>query len=106
LLLEGPKGSSFLAASLSSAAELTEDNVDTAATNDVCWGIWSALAAAFSHFQELGPELELLGSRCNADLTDDQMDALWAQARLALDSLASFIPSLVARGCPDSAGGE
>jgi hypothetical protein len=35
-------------------------------------GTRSALAAVVSHF----PEVELLGSRCNVDLMEDQMDAL------------------------------
>jgi hypothetical protein len=30
-----------------------------------------------SHFPELRTELVLLGSRHNADLTDDRVDALW-----------------------------
>jgi hypothetical protein len=37
------------------------------------------LATALSHFLELGTELELLGSVCNADLMEDQVDALWTQ---------------------------
>jgi hypothetical protein len=37
------------------------------------------LATALSHFLELGAELELLGSRCNVDLTEDHVDALWTQ---------------------------
>jgi hypothetical protein len=38
LVLDGPRGTSSLATSLSSAVELIEDCVDAAATNRVCWG--------------------------------------------------------------------
>jgi hypothetical protein len=34
------------------------------------------LAATLSHFLELGAELKLLGSRCNAGLTEDQTNTL------------------------------
>jgi hypothetical protein len=53
-----------------------------------------------SHFLKL----ELLGSECNADLTKDEADALWTKVRLASDSLASYVPSLVARGPSDRVG--
>jgi hypothetical protein len=43
------------------------------------------LTASLSHFLELGPELELLGSEHNADLTEGQLDALWAQTCQASD---------------------
>jgi hypothetical protein len=64
------------------------------------------LVATLSHFPEFETELELLQSGRNADLTEDQVDALWTQARQASESLASFIPSLVACGSPDSMGEE
>jgi hypothetical protein len=65
------------------------------AANRVHWDTWSTLAAALSRFSELGTELELLGSGRNADLTEDQVDALWTQA-LGL-RLASIVrPSI---GC-------
>jgi hypothetical protein len=35
------------------------------------------LAALVLHFPEWEPELELLGSGRNADLAEDQVDALW-----------------------------
>jgi hypothetical protein len=76
LVLKGPDGTSSLMVSLSSVVELIEDRVDTAAANGVRWGTRPVLAAALSHFLELGAELELLGSGCNADLTEDQVDAL------------------------------
>jgi hypothetical protein len=69
-------GLSSLAASLSMVAELLEGRIDTMAANGVRWGTQSALVVALSHFPELKSELELLESRRNADLTDDQFDAL------------------------------
>jgi hypothetical protein len=62
-VLERADESSSLAASLFSAAELLEDRIDTTVNNGVCWGTWSALVAALSHFLEFGTKLELLGSR-------------------------------------------
>jgi hypothetical protein len=69
----------FLATSLSSVAELIEGCVDIAAANGVRWGTMSALATALSHFPKLETELELLGSGCNVDLTEDQVDDLGTQ---------------------------
>jgi hypothetical protein len=65
-------GLSSLVASLSMVAELLEGRIDIMAANGVRWGTRSALVVALSHF----PELELLESRRNADLTNDQFDAL------------------------------
>jgi hypothetical protein len=76
MLLEQADRPSSLAAPLSSIVELFESRIDAAAGNGGCWGTQSALAATLSHFLELGAELELLGSRCNADLTEDQTNAL------------------------------
>jgi hypothetical protein len=104
LVLERADGTSSLAASLSSAVELIEDCIDVVAVNGVCWGTWSALPATVSHFPELGNEMELLGSEHNTDLMEDQLDALWNQARQASDSLASFVPPLVAHDSPYGAG--
>jgi hypothetical protein len=56
----------------------------------------SVLAATMSYFPELKSDLELLESRCNADLTEDEADALWTQVHMDLDSLALYVPSLVA----------
>jgi hypothetical protein len=39
-------------------------------------GTLSMLAAALSHFLELGTEIELLRSERNGDLTEDQVDAV------------------------------
>jgi hypothetical protein len=55
--------------------KLLEGRIDATVANGVHWGTQSALVAALSHFPELGPELELLGSGCNAGLTEDQVDA-------------------------------
>jgi hypothetical protein len=46
----------------------------------------------------------MLGSGHNRDMIEDQVDALWTQAHLASDSLASYIPPLVVRGSLDGTG--
>jgi hypothetical protein len=74
LVLERPDGTSSLEASLSSSTELIEDHIDAVAANGVCWGTWSALAAALSYLLELGTELELLGPGRNVDLPDGRSD--------------------------------
>jgi hypothetical protein len=61
---------------LSSAVEQIEDRVNTATANGVRWGTRSRLAAALSHFPKMEVELELIGSRHNVDLAEDQVDAL------------------------------
>jgi hypothetical protein len=76
LVLDNTDGLSSLAASMSMMVELLEGWIDTAAANGVRWGNCSALVASLSHFLELKSELELLGSRHNADLTEDLADAL------------------------------
>jgi hypothetical protein len=60
-----------------------------------------ALVAALLHFLELEPELELLGSGHNVNLTEDQADAHWAQVRAASDWLALHVPPSVAHSPPD-----
>jgi hypothetical protein len=60
------------------------------------------LAATVSHF----PEIELLGSRCNTNLTEDQVDTLWTQTCQASKSLTVFIPPSIARGSLDDMGEE
>jgi hypothetical protein len=69
LVLKGSNEASSLAVSLSSATDLIEGCVNVEAANGVYWGAQLALTAALSHFPELEPELELLGSRYNVDLT-------------------------------------
>jgi hypothetical protein len=59
------------------------------------------LVAAVSHFPELKPELELLWSGHNTYLTEDEADVVWTRVHVALGSLASYVPSSVARGPPD-----
>jgi hypothetical protein len=71
LVLGNVDGPSSLATSLSLVVESFESWVDIAAANGVCWGTRSTLVATLSHFLELKSELELLGSGCNVDLTDD-----------------------------------
>jgi hypothetical protein len=76
LVLGNVDGPSSLAASLSMVAELFKGRIETAVANGVYWGSRSTLVAALTHFPELKSELELHGSRRNADLTGDQVDAL------------------------------
>jgi hypothetical protein len=97
-------GSSSLAASPSMVVELLKGRLDIAATNGVHWGTQSVLVASMLHFMKLKSELELLVSGRNADLTDDQADALWPQVSAVSDSLASLVPSSIARNPPDDAG--
>jgi hypothetical protein len=106
MVLDGASGPSSLAASLSSVVELLEGCIDAATTNGVPWGTQSAFVAALWHFQEWGPEQELLGSGCNMELSENQVDAFSTQARLTSDSLASYILPLVARDSPDGVGVE
>jgi hypothetical protein len=94
---------SSLAASLSMAVELLEGWVDFAAANGVRWGTRSALVAALSHFLKLDTELELLESGCNADLTENKVDALWTCVHMASDSLVSHVFPSGARSPPDDA---
>jgi hypothetical protein len=76
LVLNNTDAPSFLAASLSMVVELIEGRINTVASSGVRQGTQSVLVAALSHFPELNSELELLGSRCNADLREDQADSL------------------------------
>jgi hypothetical protein len=85
-------------------AELLEGRIDTVVVNGVHWGAQSALVATLSHFLELNFELQLLGFRRNADLADEQADALWLLVSMASDSLASLVPSSIARDPLDDAG--
>jgi hypothetical protein len=106
LVLGGPTGTSSLAASLSLVLELIEGRVDATAANGVCWGAWSVLTTALSHFLELEIELELLGSGSNVDLTEGQLDALWTQMHRASKWLTSCIPPSVAHDPPDDTWNE
>jgi hypothetical protein len=62
------------------------------------------LVATLSHFPELKSELELLRSGHNADLVEDQADALWPLVDAASNLLALLIPSSVAHDPPDGTG--
>jgi hypothetical protein len=66
----------LLATSLSAVVELLEGWIDVVTANGVRWGTRFALVAALSPFPELEAKHELLGSGCNVDLIDDQVDAL------------------------------
>jgi hypothetical protein len=65
-----------------------------------------ALIADLSHFPELEPELELLGSGYNVDLTEGQVEAFWAWTCQASESLSPWVPPSAARNPPDGAGGR
>jgi hypothetical protein len=70
-----------LAAMLSSAIELIDNCITTVIANGVHWRTWSALVTAMSHFPKREVELELLGSGCNADLIEDQVDVFCTRMR-------------------------
>jgi hypothetical protein len=70
-VLDNVDESSSLVASLSAVVELLKGRFDTTTAKGVSWGTRSALVATLSHFPVLEAELELLGSGCFADLTDD-----------------------------------
>jgi hypothetical protein len=95
-VLDGADGPSSLVASLSMVVELLEDRVNVVAANGVCWGTRSTLVAILLHVLEFETELELLRSRSNMNLVDDQVGALWTQAHLDSDSLATQVLPLVA----------
>jgi hypothetical protein len=101
LILGDASGSSSLAMSLVMVAEEVEKRVNVATTNGVWWGTQSTLVAALSHFPKLEPELELLGSEQDADLSDGQTDALWPLVSVASNSLASLVPSSLAHDPPN-----
>jgi hypothetical protein len=104
LVLDNINMSSSLAASLSTVVELLEGQINTMAANGVHWQTQSALVATLSHFSELETELELLGSGCNADLTDDHTDALMIWVRAASNLLATHVPPSVVRHPFDNVG--
>jgi hypothetical protein len=100
-VLGNADGLSSLATSLSMVAELLEGRTDTVSTNGVCWGTQSTLVAALLHFLELKFELELHGFGRNADLTDDQLNALWPVVSVTSDSPESLVPSSIVCNPPD-----
>jgi hypothetical protein len=86
------------------AMELLEGRIDVAAANGVHWGSRSTLITVVLHFPELKTELEVLGSRCSTDMTEDEVDALWIRVLVASDLLASHIASSVAHNPPYGTG--
>jgi hypothetical protein len=101
LILGDTNGSSSLVASLSMMAYEVEKWVNAMAANGVRWGTRSALVTALSYFPELEPELELLRFGQDIDLSGSQADVLCPLVSMALDSLASLIPSSLARDPSD-----
>jgi hypothetical protein len=101
MALDNADGSSSLEESLSTAVELLEGWVDATAANGVYWGTRSMLVTALSHISELDAKLELLGSGCNVDLMEDEVDALWTRVRATSNSLASHVLPSVAHIPPD-----
>jgi hypothetical protein len=59
------------------------------------------LVATVSHFPELDADLDVLESGRSKGLTEDEVGALMSLVCAAADSLASHVPSLVARNPPD-----
>jgi hypothetical protein len=59
------------------------------------------LVVVLSNFSKLETELELLGSGRGADLSDDEVDALWPLVSMASDSLGSLVPSSLDHDSPD-----
>jgi hypothetical protein len=103
-VLGGNDGLSSLAASVSTAAEVLDGRIDATTANMVRWGTHSALVATVSHFLELKTEVEVFGSGCNADLSEDEVDAFWTWVRATVDLLVSYVPSSVAHNPPGGAG--
>jgi hypothetical protein len=76
-VLGSADGPSSLVASMSVVALLPEGRIDATTANGVYWGSYSALDDAMSHFLVLETELEVLRSRCNTNMIEDEVDALW-----------------------------
>jgi hypothetical protein len=104
LVLDDVGGSSLMAASMSAVMEHLEGWIDVVAANGVRWGSCSTLVATVSHFPELDTDLEVLGSRHDAGLIEDDVNALCSWVCATADSLASHIPSSVAHNPLDSTG--
>jgi hypothetical protein len=76
LVLGSINGPSALVMSMFTAVELLESQIKAGAANRVCWGACSILVAVVLHFPELDADLEVLGSRRNVGLMEDEADAL------------------------------
>jgi hypothetical protein len=85
-------------------AKLLNGRIDATAADGVHWEPRSALVATVSHFPELKAKLEVFVSRHSTDLMKDEADVLWTRVRVASDSLASYVPSSIARNPPNGAG--
>jgi hypothetical protein len=81
-VLGGVDGPSSLVTSMSVVAKLLGNQFD---------------ASTMSHFLELDADMEVLESGHSVGLTDDEVDALWSCVHPVVDSLASRVPSSVAR---------
>jgi hypothetical protein len=103
-MLDNTDGPSSLAASICTAVDLLESRIEAATTNGIRWVFCSALVAIVSHLTELMSKLELLMFGRNADLTEDEVDALWTRVRAASDSLASYVPSSITCSPPNGVG--
>jgi hypothetical protein len=104
LVLDDADGPSSLSTSMYTTIERLKSRIDIAVASRVRWGSRSALAIAVSHIPKLDINLEVLGSRRSARLTQDEVDALWSRVCIAVNSLASHVPSSIAHNPPDSAG--
>jgi hypothetical protein len=103
LVLDNVDGSSLLATSMSTVAERLEGQIDAPVANGVCSGSHSALVAIVSHFPELDADLEVLRSRHNTRLAENEVDVLWSQVRASTDSVASHVPPSIDHKPLDSA---
>jgi hypothetical protein len=104
LVLDDADGPSSFFTSVYTTIERLKSRIDIAVASRVRWGSRSALAITVSHFPKLDINLEVLGSRRSARLTQDEVDALWSRVCIAVNSLASHVPSSIAHNPPDSAG--
>jgi hypothetical protein len=103
LVLERSDGAPTLAVVLSSTVDLIKSHIDAAAANGVHYGAQLALTTILSYFPALELKLKLLGSRYNADLTNDEMEVFWTWTHRASESLSSRVPPSVTHSppCPD-----
>jgi hypothetical protein len=90
---------------LQNLADLIEGHIDAAAAGRIHCGARLALTAILSHFLELEPGLELVGSGYNADIIEGQLEAFWTRTRQASESLSSRVPLSTAHSPPDGARG-
>jgi hypothetical protein len=88
LVLDGVDGLSSLARSLFMVAELLEVRDDTAVANGVLWGL-ICVGCCLVAFPKAKNRAGAARSERNANLAEDEADALWTWVSAALDSLAS-----------------